>query len=702
MTTQRNSLVHVRTTDAGGVSVENRSEPDSYWFTLRRDGEVTAELGITGAGRARRLELRIPRHGVSEHGHEPLYAVRAAVGEADPYVEDRLATRLAEQCITASRATAAETLIVETHALLAAAVRRNPHLTVGDRLPAAASPILRHESLGDAILSVTGTASVPTASLTRAVGQALTQDARVHYGVFTALAAGSGLDADTLADLASKADGALPMLDPASMQRAAEVLRALGRRAHRDIVARAVSPGGRYAWLNALSSAAATGRLDLTGVGSDAELLESRVIEALAPEGYVCDYAHGLHGRESSVSPWRWRVLHSEADFRVAGANMANCLGSYAGVARGRGSIVATVVDERGVLRHAIEISDGEVATWETPRRGRPTQTERRALEADLVNAGLVSRGSRADTASTPARRETEHGSAPATTEATPASANDEPGDGVEAPLRGHLLPPTPFPAGWLNADDLLVVDAPNVERVTQELLGRMPDRASRFSPAALLRWFESTSTDHPARAVIFTNVRGDDPRKRGWMDAMVRLGFDVFERQSLGSGRAADDVDLAMEHAVTAKPWRRIVVFSHDANRFHDVLEAATRDGRQVQVVGLKRGRLSRAAGVEYVDARDIDGMVPPVLRRGADQSVPNLGSPTTAGRWVARRDRSVDTDLIDTQATRAAMRVPMSRGVNRSGRSPEVSSPASEAAPTRSERSAGGATRTVEPRRS
>jgi uncharacterized protein len=177
----------------------------------------------------------------------------------------------------------------------------------------------------------------------------------------------------------------------------------------------------------------------------------------------------------------------------------------------------------------------------------------------------------------------------------------------------------------------LLVVDAPNVDAVHGGMLGRQPRRSERFDPAALTSWAEA-QVDGGLQRTLFTNVADPPPPGvEGWIKALVEQGWRVYARPRLQVG---DDVDEAMVQHLRSRPWREIIVFSHDSACFSEPLLQLRREGAAVTVIGFREcaGRLPHLDGVDFVDAEDVPG-----LYRSAPARV-RLDALPAVGGWVTR----------------------------------------------------------------
>ncbi|WCO67245.1 hypothetical protein PO878_00725 [Iamia majanohamensis] len=171
---------------------------------------------------------------------------------------------------------------------------------------------------------------------------------------------------------------------------------------------------------------------------------------------------------------------------------------------------------------------------------------------------------------------------------------------------------------GGDGARRLLVVDAPNVDRVHAGLLGRPPLRTERFDPEALTAWMDGASKSRAERT-LFTNVRQPVPAGvEGWIRHLVDAGWKVFAKPKL---RPGDDIDDEMVAHLTSAEWTQVTVFSHDSACFVDPLMALAASGCVVTVLGFREcaGNLPHLDGIDYVDVASVPGLyqsLPPRVR--------------------------------------------------------------------------------------
>lgn len=653
-------LLHIRKFGDGVMTV--RVEP-SVGRRLRISRphvpDATIELNLeTGGG----LTVRFQGDAV-DMSHDPRGAVGAVLGVADTLVEDGVLSYLASAVpdTDLSSISPAAAMVAQLHPVLVAARHRWPTLDIPPSVPLAVSPLLRKPTLRDAIQFATGERTAVTSPLIRAVADRLVLEDTLQLGVFSVLSCGAGLEPDTLARLVAETTPPHPF-DVTTGQGVAEILATLGPSTHADVVrvlGSSTSAGRRV--LLALEPAQLSGRLDLAGV-RDASLLGSRVMEALAPDGYD-QSAVPLHGRPSAVDGLVWRQLRSAPEFRDAGSRMGNCLATYGPNSAAAGAVIVVARGQDGVLRHAIEVRSGRVVTWEGPRRSTANQVEQRILEGDLAAAGLIAQPGQPGLPRTASTRtspttSTRPTSRPVPTERVPPQPPTS-GEDIPQPRgRVEFAPePPPAPPAVLRADDVLIVDGPNVDVTTGELVGnRTPTRAERFNPVAARAFLDATSGGHDTAAVMFLNIPDDNRGAAKFAAHLQRKGWHVFERRSLGSRTEADDVDFAMEATVRAKRWRRIVIFSHDARRFVPLAERAVAEGTEVVVIGFRgrAPRLERLEGASFVDALDVPGLfTSPDVRAGAPASP--LGP---EGRWrVAGEERSASANPTERRSTLGGM---------------------------------------------
>ncbi len=170
------------------------------------------------------------------------------------------------------------------------------------------------------------------------------------------------------------------------------------------------------------------------------------------------------------------------------------------------------------------------------------------------------------------------------------------------------------------------IIDAPNIDAVTTNVIGHRPGRHDRFDPIVFDRWAQSLS-DATVETALFTNVPTPTaPGFVGWLNFLVESGIDVFAKPKLHS---TDDIDDDMVAHIASREWATVTVFSHDAECFADPLAGLARGGIPVRAVGFREcaGRLAYTPGVEFVDAEDIPGLYRTRLPRMRLENLPSAG---------------------------------------------------------------------------
>lgn len=178
----------------------------------------------------------------------------------------------------------------------------------------------------------------------------------------------------------------------------------------------------------------------------------------------------------------------------------------------------------------------------------------------------------------------------------------------------------------------LLLVDAPNVDAVVGQLLGRAPRRTERFDPKALSDWAVGAVGGGPLDRTLFTNVTNPPrPGVEGWIASLMREGWSVYAKPKV---RWNSDVDDAMVDHLVSQQWSGVIVFSHDARCFSELLSSLAADGVAVTVLGFREyaGRLPEVRGVTYVDCADVPGLYVSEPPRVRVSGVPD------GGGWITR----------------------------------------------------------------
>lgn len=175
-----------------------------------------------------------------------------------------------------------------------------------------------------------------------------------------------------------------------------------------------------------------------------------------------------------------------------------------------------------------------------------------------------------------------------------------------------------------------VIVDAPNVDGVTGQFLGRRPQRAERFDPQALARFARSLAGSGEVELQLFVNVPEPvAPGVEGWLHSMREAGYRVFARPKVVP---SDDVDDDMVASIPFRRCRGLLVFSHDARAFAGPLGALAASGVPVWVLGFSEcaGRLPSVPGARFVDVDEVPGLYGVRFDRGRLSALP------PGGRWL------------------------------------------------------------------
>ncbi len=188
---------------------------------------------------------------------------------------------------------------------------------------------------------------------------------------------------------------------------------------------------------------------------------------------------------------------------------------------------------------------------------------------------------------------------------------------------------------GTLDALDLLVWDAPNIDMTLSNVIGGRPTPASRPRFDAVARWLLTAAQEREVEGCVFANVPpGGAVSMRGWIEAIRSFGYAVFARPKLGP---EDDIDADMlEHiAARARSHRlhRLVVASGDGRNFLEPLEDLARAGVEVVVLSFAEvaGYAQESDLISFVDLEDVPGAFMTPLPRVRLDNLPE------GGAWLA-----------------------------------------------------------------
>ncbi|MDQ3973386.1 MAG: NYN domain-containing protein [Actinomycetota bacterium] len=183
----------------------------------------------------------------------------------------------------------------------------------------------------------------------------------------------------------------------------------------------------------------------------------------------------------------------------------------------------------------------------------------------------------------------------------------------------------------------VLVWDAPNIDMSISQLVGGKPRPSQRPDLRALGRWFvDGGGPDTVSEAAVFVNVPEHlAERLRQWVIWLTSAGYAVFAKPKSEDSDIDEDMVRYLTADIPTADLAEVVVASHDANNFLQPLEALTRDGVGVTLIGFAEfaGRLFHSPLLRFVDFDRIPGLFAVPLPR-----VDLVGLPPE-GRWFPAR---------------------------------------------------------------
>lgn len=181
----------------------------------------------------------------------------------------------------------------------------------------------------------------------------------------------------------------------------------------------------------------------------------------------------------------------------------------------------------------------------------------------------------------------------------------------------------------------LLVWDAPNMDMTLSTAIGGRPTPDTRPSFTAVGRWLSGRATEGRAEACVFTNiVPGSEARVVPWITAVRTAGFAVFAKPKV---EAEDDIDDHLAAHIRLRAGEgavaEVVVASHDAAAFGELLEEMAAAGTRATVLGFEEfaSFANRSPVIEFIDLESIAGVFPKPLPRT------NLAALPPEGAWLA-----------------------------------------------------------------